>query len=334
MKRNFSTDTLFQKITISDINNLVSIFFGNNVFVAVSSDSNKITFSTNSVDWTVSTISGIGGLNAICYGDKFVAVGNTVAVYSSTFDPITGFTWTVVTGLPSSLTSVCYGNGLYVAVSSSGPVTTSPDGITWTTRTTAANNSWQTITYGDGLFVALASSSATQSGTQRLMSSGTYSCYHPNTNILCFVDNEEQYVNIQKIKEGTYVKTLLNGYVKVSKIGKIRCTISEAQKNVDRMFKHKQNELMVTGWHFILVDELPNKLLENGFYKRNMIIDGKKILLVCDCDDFEMITECVKEDLYHLVLESDDDFRQYGIYANGVLTESCSMDNYVKKGFA
>jgi hypothetical protein len=35
---------------------------------------------------------------------------------------------------------------------------TSPDGITWTIRTSAADNSWRDITFGNGLFVAVASS--------------------------------------------------------------------------------------------------------------------------------------------------------------------------------
>jgi hypothetical protein len=32
---------------------------------------------------------------------------------------------------------------------------TSPNGITWTSRTSAADNEWRGITYGDGLFVAV-----------------------------------------------------------------------------------------------------------------------------------------------------------------------------------
>lgn len=57
--------------------------------------------------------------------------------------------------------SVAYGNGLFVAVSSSGTgnrVMTSPDGETWTSRTSAADNSWNDVTYSGGLFVAVASS--------------------------------------------------------------------------------------------------------------------------------------------------------------------------------
>jgi predicted RecA/RadA family phage recombinase len=67
-------------------------------------------------------------------------------------------------------TSVTYGNGLFVAVANSGTgnrVMTSPDGITWTIRTSAANNSWQSVTYGNGLFVAV----STDGSGNRVMTS-------------------------------------------------------------------------------------------------------------------------------------------------------------------
>ena len=57
--------------------------------------------------------------------------------------------------------SVCYGNGLFVAVAISGSgnrVMTSPDGINWTICTSAADNQWRSVCYGNGLFVAVASS--------------------------------------------------------------------------------------------------------------------------------------------------------------------------------
>ncbi len=33
---------------------------------------------------------------------------------------------------------------------------TSPDGINWTIRTSAADNNWRVVTYGNGLFVTVA----------------------------------------------------------------------------------------------------------------------------------------------------------------------------------
>ncbi|MBM3670469.1 MAG: hypothetical protein FJW97_10780 [Actinobacteria bacterium] len=47
---------------------------------------------------------------------------------------------------------------------------TSPDGITWTSRTSAANNFWYSLAYGNGLFVAVSASGT----NNRVMTSGTF----------------------------------------------------------------------------------------------------------------------------------------------------------------
>jgi hypothetical protein len=55
--------------------------------------------------------------------------------------------------------AVCYGNGLFVSVASSGTsnrVMTSPDAINWSLRTSAGDLNWRGVTYGNGLFVAIA----------------------------------------------------------------------------------------------------------------------------------------------------------------------------------
>jgi len=67
------------------------------------------------------------------------------------------------TGTPQDdlLQSVTYGNGLFVAVANTGTgtrVLISNNGISWTPRLSASDNSWQDITYGNDLFVAVASS--------------------------------------------------------------------------------------------------------------------------------------------------------------------------------
>ena len=68
----------------------------------------------------------------------------------------------------NSWQGVTFGNGLYVAVSSSGTnrVMISPNGVNWTSQSAAENNSWLGVTFGNGLFVAVA-----DSGTNRLMTS-------------------------------------------------------------------------------------------------------------------------------------------------------------------
>lgn len=65
--------------------------------------------------------------------------------------------------------AVTYGDGLFVAVSSTGTnrVMTSPDGITWTPQAAAEANQWNDVAYGGtGVFVAVS-----WDGTNRVMTS-------------------------------------------------------------------------------------------------------------------------------------------------------------------
>jgi hypothetical protein len=68
--------------------------------------------------------------------------------------------WTVGVGAPENeWNSVCYGNGIFVAVSSTGTgnrVMTSADGMNWTARPVAVDREWRSVCFGNGLFVAVA----------------------------------------------------------------------------------------------------------------------------------------------------------------------------------
>src|SRR5690606_27701947 len=77
-----------------------------------------------------------------------------------------GITWTSRTAGENNWNSITYGNDIFVAVATDGTnrVMTSPDGITWTSRAAAEDNQWRSVTYGNGLFVAV-----TQKGTNRVM---------------------------------------------------------------------------------------------------------------------------------------------------------------------
>ncbi|TAK96716.1 hypothetical protein EPO05_01105, partial [Patescibacteria group bacterium] len=64
--------------------------------------------------------------------------------------------------------SITYGNGLFVAVSSTGTnrVMTSTDGVNWTAQSVTEDSYWTSVTYGNGLFVAVAAI-----GSNRVMTS-------------------------------------------------------------------------------------------------------------------------------------------------------------------
>ncbi len=70
-----------------------------------------------------------------------------------------GVTWTQRTSpTTSAIYDLAYGNGLYVAVGFLGKIFTSPDGVTWTARTSGTPSDLYGVTFGAGGFVAVGSS--------------------------------------------------------------------------------------------------------------------------------------------------------------------------------
>ena len=112
------------------------------------------------------------GWNCIAYGSgKFVAIGlvspranTSSAAYVTIGTQGTGSTinWTSPVALVSSsvtmsLTNpkIVYGNSLFVVISVSGVIITSPDGVTWTTQYNVGGSVISCLAYNGALFVAL-----------------------------------------------------------------------------------------------------------------------------------------------------------------------------------
>ncbi|MDP1688979.1 MAG: tail fiber domain-containing protein [bacterium] len=104
---------------------------------------------------TIASTSGnvlIGTNTTWIPGEKLEVVGNIISK---------GTEWTLSTSTDKNWIGITYGNGLFVAVADNGAVAgqrvmTSPDGINWTARDSAADLGWRSVTYGNGLFVAVA----------------------------------------------------------------------------------------------------------------------------------------------------------------------------------
>jgi hypothetical protein len=164
-------------------------------------------------------------------------------------------------------------------------------------------------------------------------------CFGENSRILCFNRDtfEEEYVMIQNIRKGTLVKTLRSGYVPVDMIGKttIRNYYTKDERHKNRLYKcTKRNypemtndDLILTGCHCILVDDF-----KNDEEREKTIAVNRKIYIT---DDKYRLPACVDErakiyeksgvfTIYHLALENDDYYMNYGIYANGLLVETSS----------
>jgi len=168
-------------------------------------------------------------------------------------------------------------------------------------------------------------------------------CFGENTKILCYNSEtlEEEYIQIKDIRRGTLVKTSMNGYVQVDMIGKstIRCYANN-ERIKNRLYKCAKStypeivgeDLIITGCHSILVDSLTDEQREKTVQELRQIYvtDNKYRLLTFLDPRAEPYPVEGELPIYHIALENENYTWNYGVYANGLLVETCSK-RYLKE---
>ena len=163
-------------------------------------------------------------------------------------------------------------------------------------------------------------------------------CFNHNTKILCLNKfSKEEYIPIQDLRKGDFVKTYLHGYKRIDMIG-MDTMINNPDNWQECMFKMEKTEenglsedLIVTGWHSVLV----NRLTPEQEDKHNELdfiyhIDNKCLLLASVSEDFQKLENRDEYTYYNLTLESTSENKRYGIYANGILVETPSKKQFLK----
>jgi hypothetical protein len=161
-------------------------------------------------------------------------------------------------------------------------------------------------------------------------------CFLEGTQILC----ENGSVPIEELKVGNLVKTL-NGYKAVVGINKnTLVNPGTEERTVNRLYSY-DDKLYVTGAHSVLVDSLTQEQKEKtAKHLGLMFIEDVEKVFVAEskCKLMAYLDTRAKpwasEGLYtiwHIALESVNENANYGIYANGYLVESCSINCLNKK---
>jgi len=91
--------------------------------------------------------------------------------------------------------------------------------------------------------------------------------------------------------------------------------------------------LIITGCHSLLIDEFRdhNQALQTiDVLSKIYITDGKYRLPTCVDDRASIYPHKGEYTIYHIALEHPDYYMNYGIYANGLLVETCS-NRYLKE---
>ena len=148
-------------------------------------------------------------------------------------------------------------------------------------------------------------------------------CFNKGSKILCLNDI---YVPIEDLKPGDFVKTYKDGYKPIDLIGK-NIMVNNPNKPFECMYNFK--DLIVTGGHGILKKEPnvldPDKLWVNSKFSK---IDNMFLHRAAFCNEFKMLTDTNIYTYYHLTLKDKNDNMRFGIWANGILTETVSKNQF------
>lgn len=166
------------------------------------------------------------------------------------------------------------------------------------------------------------------------------------TNTVCFKEDtkiltDKGYVSIQELRKGDLVKTACNDYVPINMIGTKQINHTSEQERIkdqlyictSKNYPEIFEDLVITGCHSILVDQFKNeeqKEMTRNFFNDIFITDNKYRLPAC-LDERTIVYERPGVyNIYHIALDNDNYYYNYGIYANGLLVESCSK-RYMKE---
>ena len=241
----------------------------------------------------------------------------------------------------------------YMALSSSGPTVTSNEGLVFdgslnlfisdNTNSRVIKSSPKTFVFGGpsatnneafyGTPVTTYLYNITTNATTTTFGLNIV-CFKKGTKILC---ENDTYIPIEELKIGDLVKTYKQGYQKIIRLAHSRsCDYVQSAYNQMYTYSCEYNpdlteDLHLTGGHSLLLDTLTDE--ESNDMKKihwptteEYMVEDKYKLLACFSHKLHMSTEQNAE-IYHLTLEPPENAKPshvYGIYANGILVESCS----------
>jgi hypothetical protein len=164
-----------------------------------------------------------------------------------------------------------------------------------------------------------------------------YPCFKEGTKIL----TDKGYIEIQDLRKGDLIKTLNDDFKPIFMIGKrtIHHTASN-DGNKNQLYKCCQEkypeifeDLVITGHHSVLVDNFTSEEQQENVKEilgAIYVTSGKYRLPACLDERASVYETEGNYTIYHFALEHENYYCNYGVYANGLLVETCSK-RYLKE---
>jgi len=166
-------------------------------------------------------------------------------------------------------------------------------------------------------------------------------------NVVCFKEGTQiltihGYRPVEKLMKGDLIKTVAHGFLPLHMIGTRKIIHKATNERIkDQLYRCSSSEysnvfgeLVLTGCHSILVKKFfsqkqREKTMEHN--KGRIFITDDHYRLPAFLDDRASVYEPAGTyNIYHFALENADYYMNYGVYANGLLVETCSQ-RYLKE---
>jgi len=170
-----------------------------------------------------------------------------------------------------------------------------------------------------------------------------YPCFLEGTKILRFntLTDVEEYVPVETLRRGDMIKTFNHDYKAIECIGyreiKDPQDIPNKSSRLYWFRKSKipgmRQDLCITGDHCVLHKNVEGKLRESICdYMGEMFVTEDHYRVPAFLDSRAESYEGTKPvNIWHFALENPNEYFNYGVMANGLLVESCSLEYLVEK---
>jgi hypothetical protein len=337
----------------SNVTNLIPYCDPTGKYVQVTYESNWYISSNYGVNFSLYSSSIPSSSTPIVFRNNNIfisTVQNTNTQYGSLTNP------TPYTGTAPTITNVItQGNSLSVVFTpgsvATPSVTTYFYSIDGGTTYTNASKTTSPIVISFGLQpginyqIVLKGYNGSMFSTESNVGTGSieYPCFLQGTKILMLdpETDEEMYVPIENLRRGDLIKTSLNGYKAISYIGRAILPNPASDKDKrNRLYKFPKanisgmrEDLYITGEHCTLYSKISEELLSK--IREHMgdiyVTENKFRVPACIDERAKPYKDDSPVSIWHFALEHNNAYFNYGVYANGLLVESCSIEHMVKR---